>query len=265
MRREAIMMLATSGLWMQGCKATPPGRIETAVMTSAKHSLVVGNKSARNPIAYAPQTLADGKEAFTHYCVACHGLDGQNTGVPFADHMTPPVPSLASKDVQSYTDGQLKWVIDNGVAPQPACGIDQVHGAGRDLLIEAQFDLARRLRQHNAVARLDRVVNGSAETLDNRRAKPIASMPCSTAAGGADPAVIIAMVRPTSRRSSAGALSSRLATTGAPQRWVTPSRTIASKIAPASTRRRQTCVPARAVMVQGKHQPLQWNIGRVQR
>jgi hypothetical protein len=31
--------------------------------------------------------------------------------------MAPPVPSLASENVQSYTDGQLKWVIDNGIFP----------------------------------------------------------------------------------------------------------------------------------------------------
>ncbi len=86
-------------------------------MTKAKHRLFVRNKGASNPIAYNEKSLADGKEAFSHYCVACHGMDGQNTGVPFADRMTPPVPSLASADVQSYTDGQLKWVIDNGVAP----------------------------------------------------------------------------------------------------------------------------------------------------
>ena len=86
-------------------------------MTTAKHSLFVGNKGAHNPTALTEKNLADGKEAFTHYCVACHGLDGQNTGVPFAGQMMPPVPSLASTDVQSYTDGQLKWVIDNGIAP----------------------------------------------------------------------------------------------------------------------------------------------------
>ncbi len=86
-------------------------------MTSAKHSIFVRNKKAQNPIAYNQKSLADGKEAFTHYCVACHGMDGQNTGVPFADRMSPPVPSLASKEVQSYTDGQLKWVIDDGLAP----------------------------------------------------------------------------------------------------------------------------------------------------
>ena len=102
---------------LQGCKATPPGKVETAVMTKAKHSLFVGNKRARNPIALSDKNIADGKEAFAHYCVACHGMDGQNTGVPFADRMEPPVPSLASSGVQQYTDGQLKWVIDNGIAP----------------------------------------------------------------------------------------------------------------------------------------------------
>lgn len=102
---------------LQGCRASPPGRMETAVMTTAKHHLFVGGKKTRNPIADNAQSRVDGKEAFGHYCVACHGLDGQNTGVPFADHMKPPVPSLKSAEVQAYTDGQLKWVIDNGIAP----------------------------------------------------------------------------------------------------------------------------------------------------
>lgn len=100
-----------------GCKVGQPGSAETRSLVAIKHRLTVGNKTAKNPISLTPEHLADGKEAFGHYCVACHGLDGQNTGVPFADHMSPPIPSLASKDVQEYTDGQLKWVIDNGIAP----------------------------------------------------------------------------------------------------------------------------------------------------
>ena len=117
MRRIIVISIMGIAGLLQGCKATAPGRAETAVMTKVKHLVFVGNKSARNPIAFSPQSLVDGKDAFSHYCVACHGMDGQNTGVPFADQMKPPVPSLASKDVQSYTDGRLKWVIDNGIAP----------------------------------------------------------------------------------------------------------------------------------------------------
>jgi mono/diheme cytochrome c family protein len=100
-----------------GCKATPPGKLETAAVTRAKHWVFVRNKDAKNPMSPTPAHIADGKAAFSHYCVACHGLDGQNTGVPFADGMAPPMPSLASENVQSYTDGQLKWVIDNGIFP----------------------------------------------------------------------------------------------------------------------------------------------------
>jgi mono/diheme cytochrome c family protein len=112
----AALMTATAGLMaLGGCKATPPGAFETRVVTTAKHRVFIGNRSQKNPLAASPETISDGKEAFSHYCVACHGMDGQNTGVPFT--MSPPAPSLASRGVQDYTDGQLKWVIDYGIWP----------------------------------------------------------------------------------------------------------------------------------------------------
>ena len=104
-------------LFVTGCKASPPGKVERAVTTRAKHKLFVKGASAKNPLAPNEENIKDGQQTFAQYCVACHGLDGQNTGVPFADRMSPPVPSLASKNIQSYSDGQLKWVIDNGIWP----------------------------------------------------------------------------------------------------------------------------------------------------
>jgi len=102
---------------MCGCKVTKPSVLEWRIVEAVKHHVTVGDKSAKNAMPFTPENLADGKQAFGHYCIACHGLDGQNTGVPFADSMSPPLPSLASTEVQSYTDGQLKWVIDNGISP----------------------------------------------------------------------------------------------------------------------------------------------------
>jgi mono/diheme cytochrome c family protein len=113
----SIVSLALLGTFLAGCKANPPSKGETGSMNWAKHKLLVRNKAEKNPIKDTAAGIADGKEAFSHYCVACHGLDGQNTGVPFADRMSPPVPSLAGKDVQQYTDGQLKWIIDYGIWP----------------------------------------------------------------------------------------------------------------------------------------------------
>lgn len=112
-----FIMAAALSLGLAGCKATPPGKFETRTMTFIEHRITIGNKTQKNPLPNTPDTLADGKEAFGHYCVACHGMDGQKTGVPFADNMSPPVPSLASPEAQRYTDGQLKRILDYGISP----------------------------------------------------------------------------------------------------------------------------------------------------
>jgi len=117
MRQFLIVIVATVPLALAGCKADPPGRVETRTISFAKHHVFVRSKDAKNPLPSNANTWADGKEAFSHYCVACHGMDGHNTGVPFADHISPPIPLLSSKEVQTYTDGQLKWILDNGISP----------------------------------------------------------------------------------------------------------------------------------------------------
>jgi S-disulfanyl-L-cysteine oxidoreductase SoxD len=117
MKRTAFVAGAALSFFFAGCRVSSPGKWETSALTRIKHSVTVRGKNVQNPLSASPETIASGKDAFSHYCVACHGLDGQNTGVPFADRMSPPVPSLKSTSVQSYTDGQLKWIVDNGISP----------------------------------------------------------------------------------------------------------------------------------------------------
>ena len=100
-----------------GCKATHANGVEAWTVNTLKHRVTVRNKTQTNPLFPTAANITLGKEAFSHYCVVCHGIDGQNTGVPFADAMSPAVPPLTSRNVQSYTDGQLKWIIDNGIRP----------------------------------------------------------------------------------------------------------------------------------------------------
>jgi mono/diheme cytochrome c family protein len=114
-------------LALAACSAQPPSRLEVAVAAQVKRRLTVGGRSDANPLQATPDLLARGQETFSHYCMVCHGLDGQGTGVPFAAAMSPPVPSLASPAVQAYTDGQLHWIILNGLWPSGMPG-------SRDLL-----------------------------------------------------------------------------------------------------------------------------------
>jgi mono/diheme cytochrome c family protein len=116
-------------LAIASCRARTPGHVESNLAAWTKKHITVRGRADRNPLSVSIATLHDGKAAFEHYCFVCHGLDGQNTGVPFASTLDPPVPSLASGEVQAYSDGQLKWIIENGIAPS---GMPASHGILND-------------------------------------------------------------------------------------------------------------------------------------
>jgi mono/diheme cytochrome c family protein len=116
-RRAFLLLLFFPFSLALGCSARPPSAVETKVAYWTKRYVTVGGKRDVNPEQASPEVIEDGKQMFSSYCMVCHGLDGQNTGVPFAKAMSPPIPSLASPEVQAYTDGQLKWIIENGIYP----------------------------------------------------------------------------------------------------------------------------------------------------
>lgn len=99
------------------CKVSQPGSVEDKVMTEVKQKVTIGGKDDQNPVPDNQANIEEGKGHFGHHCQICHGLDGQNTGVPFAAQMSPPVADLSSPGVQAYTDGQLHWIIENGINP----------------------------------------------------------------------------------------------------------------------------------------------------
>jgi mono/diheme cytochrome c family protein len=109
----AISLLMT----LTACQVRQPGSLETSLIQTVKRTVTVRGKDARNPLASTQETIRAGQANFANYCMVCHGLDGQNTGVPFAGRMSPPVPELNSPPIQAYSDGQLKWIIDNGIFP----------------------------------------------------------------------------------------------------------------------------------------------------
>ncbi|MDP9339215.1 MAG: c-type cytochrome [Acidobacteriota bacterium] len=117
MKTTWTFLLACCALAIGGCRVSKPGAMETKMATEVKHKMTVGGKNIANPVSATAESIADGQEHFGHHCAICHGLDGQATGVPFAEKMSPPVPSLNSTDVQEYKDGQLKWIIENGINP----------------------------------------------------------------------------------------------------------------------------------------------------
>ncbi|PYX86915.1 MAG: cytochrome C [Acidobacteria bacterium] len=117
MNRSLTLLMLFCILLLAACKVSQPGDVESSIMKSVKRTVTIGDKEKKNPIASSPDAIKEGGEHFQHHCQICHGLDGHATGVPFAAQMSPPVPDLSDKDIQEYTDGQLHWIVENGIAP----------------------------------------------------------------------------------------------------------------------------------------------------
>ena len=114
---SAVTLMGAALLFLSSCRVRTPGSFETKLIEATKRRISVGGRSDANPLPATAENIHAGQRNFTSYCMVCHGLDGQNTGVPFALKMSPPVPMLTSPDVQAFSDGQLHWIIQNGISP----------------------------------------------------------------------------------------------------------------------------------------------------
>jgi mono/diheme cytochrome c family protein len=102
-----------------------PGRFETWAVTRAKHLLVerVSRSGIPSSPTDLPSSLVEGDKVFGVDCAACHGMDGQRP-TDAGRWMYPRAADLTSKDVQSYSDRELFWIIKNGIrlSGMPAFG-----------------------------------------------------------------------------------------------------------------------------------------------
>ena len=92
-----------------------PGAFETRVARTVRSLAISGNQRARrNPITRTDQIVRDGLEHFADHCSSCHGNDGRGA-TDFGRGLFPPPPDLRDAPTQRMTDGELFYIIENGV------------------------------------------------------------------------------------------------------------------------------------------------------
>lgn len=71
-------------------------------------------RNLRNPVAQTPEVLREGKEHWADHCAICHANDGSGDA-PMGRNMYPPAPDMRLSETQQMTDGELFYIIQNGV------------------------------------------------------------------------------------------------------------------------------------------------------
>ena len=95
--------------------STPPGRLEERLATFAINRSIERHASkGTNPLARSPAAIAAGLALFRTHCVACHGAPGVDPTEGGAS-LNPPAPGLTLARVQARSDGELQWIVSNGI------------------------------------------------------------------------------------------------------------------------------------------------------
>jgi mono/diheme cytochrome c family protein len=108
-----------------------PTALETTVARRLRTSVIPESaKTKPNPIRATPEVIAEGMAHFADHCASCHANDGAG-GTEMGRNLFPRVPDMRLAATQDKTDGELYWIIENGIrlTGMPAWG----PGGGDDL------------------------------------------------------------------------------------------------------------------------------------
>jgi len=130
-----------------------PTAVEVMLARQARHmALPKSARKLQNPAADTPENLRDARLHFADHCAICHAHDG-SCDMPFGRNLYPKPPDLRRPQTQNLTDGEIFWVIENGVrfTGMPAFG--GAHGSEEDSWKLVRF--IRHLPQLTAEERLE--------------------------------------------------------------------------------------------------------------
>ena len=71
-------------------------------------------KSRTNPVANSPEVLAEGRAHWADHCFSCHANDGSGN-TTLGKSLYPPAPDMRLPATQQLTDGELFYIIQNGI------------------------------------------------------------------------------------------------------------------------------------------------------
>ena len=95
--------------------SVPPGKLEGSLARLALNRSVARRAPVvKNALAASPDVLRDGLSHYRENCVGCHGAPGVDAA-EYGQGLNPPAPDLTLPRIQKRPDGELFWIVANGI------------------------------------------------------------------------------------------------------------------------------------------------------
>lgn len=89
-------------------------------------------REAKNPIPATREVLAEAKAHFADHCAICHDNDGSGKTI-IGQGLYPKPPDLRQSETQSLSDGELFFIIHNGIRLSGMPAFGEETGTGQDV------------------------------------------------------------------------------------------------------------------------------------
>jgi mono/diheme cytochrome c family protein len=148
-----------------------PSWFETVLARRARNiATPAGAKELKNPHPVTEASTAEAREHFVEHCSVCHGPIGRGDTL-YGRNLYPKVPDMTQADTQQLTDGELFYIISNGVrfTGMPAFG-----GEDSPESIWALVSFIRRLPKLSPeeIKQLQEMAEGGKTEMDEKSAAP---------------------------------------------------------------------------------------------
>jgi len=116
----AVVLVGAVGIvWLVNANGfsarTPPTFVERVVMRAIhRWSVPSAARGLKNPVAFSPEVWVDSRAHFADHCASCHGNDGRGN-TEMGRNLFPKAPDMRLASTQDKTDGELYWIIENGI------------------------------------------------------------------------------------------------------------------------------------------------------
>ena len=92
-----------------------PTAIEALIARRLRHLAVPrAAREMQNPVPFNQEALTEARDHFADHCALCHGNDGRGQ-TEIGQNLYPKAPDMSLPDTQSLSDGELFYIIHNGV------------------------------------------------------------------------------------------------------------------------------------------------------
>jgi mono/diheme cytochrome c family protein len=118
-----VLLIAVTGLGLWGWSIISrgfsardnPSSAEAWIAGRLRHMAVPQSfRDARNPLKQSPDVLSGAMEHFADHCAICHANDGSGNTL-IGRGLYPKPPNMRQDATQNLTDGELYYIIENGI------------------------------------------------------------------------------------------------------------------------------------------------------